>query len=1128
MIKSAMKRAISLLLAAAMLCNTLGVFAEETTFEVSGATYEAPPVEETTAPETAETSPEETTAPEPTETAPEETTETEPTETSPPDETTAPEPLETLSTEETTAPETSPIDETIAPETSPEEDTEPPGETEASPGEDETEDETDDETEEETEDETDPEEQEEIEELTALTLSGRYISGLALVWCENIEEAEAVAQERGFEAAAGLRIRGDEGGLYLLCQSSDSTSEAVTGLALRSVEGATDGFADGRIEYSLLGSLENGYALYFTTSTAAGSPIMALAVSDTPTSELAETLSDEGGAPVNLSTIEGAPLYIHHNREKTLYVSSVIFATAPTVEEAKKQLVDRGYTIFDVNLNDRTGFPLKGDDGTFVVKPYPVYMGYMTTTDESRALTDLRVRQLTPNDMNAGESAIFVENGITYMGAPVAVGNSTKMSNSIMGASMYLKPDDYWDESTLAGTVGTAVANFFLSLFSFGITDLIKWLLGGDTTPYTTVFMTRDPRAGTPILADFIYTREEPVQIEGYEPVSRFCSSVPVDFTGVLNESGNPCNYLYFKTGITYTDGPEYLSDIVSYRFDNSPTPSEMTHYEARGFTLIDGKDWFQGTGGYLYIAYKTTKNPYRALTDIKFYPHPSTTHSYDDAMGARDTTTYHAATCYSSHAMPVVTGADKTTSIEFRYDVVRKKYNDVAAFFVTSSPSAGDPIVAEFLISDGSPLTKIPDGYSAVTKFKEDTAADVTKNSSCPTDRFLYFKRNPAPGPEKYYSEAKLIWNDTLLGAQLQCLNEGYDGFIDLDTQGGSGNLYLLYNTTASKSEAITDFALTKIDFVWGPYQITSWGYSYENAPQTFKAGSIDYTLAGEMFKPAPTNGVGYSGVPYALYYTKSARSGSPLVDIGADELLISNNYDETLSLYTDNVAVDITNRSGKYWYMHYTREKRDATTYIGTIVGGNGGSWNSAMRSAIANGGETINRYVEFDFNHSTGADYVIVGYSLTENPNNAITGLVGVYNVSYSETIEVDGILYYAVSRTDFNVGTRKPDIWLYYTRDPRAGAPLTSLAGSEETTLEGYAVVMSHTGDITQNFKRDTGKSAYLHYTRYDSQSAITASVFSDAVTVLLVGIPLLALVGGAGLLIYRKRKRTDVK
>ena len=82
-----------------------------------------------------------------------------------------------------------------------------------------------------------------------------------------------------------------------------------------------------------------------------------------------------------------------------LYVSDLMIANGDTAEETKKALHDKGYMVYDCDLNEGTQAP-KHNDSTYaaflslterqVPKKY-TYLGYKITTDRTKAITDLKL-----------------------------------------------------------------------------------------------------------------------------------------------------------------------------------------------------------------------------------------------------------------------------------------------------------------------------------------------------------------------------------------------------------------------------------------------------------------------------------------------------------------------------------------------------------------------------------------------------------------------------------------------------------------------------------------------------------------------------------------------------------------
>jgi hypothetical protein len=81
-----------------------------------------------------------------------------------------------------------------------------------------------------------------------------------------------------------------------------------------------------------------------------------------------------------LMAINVLPISVFAAREKE-YIKEVRISTASTEDDAKQWLIQNGYQVLDVNLNQKSG----GD---------AVYMGYITTTNPDEAITDMAVMQM--------------------------------------------------------------------------------------------------------------------------------------------------------------------------------------------------------------------------------------------------------------------------------------------------------------------------------------------------------------------------------------------------------------------------------------------------------------------------------------------------------------------------------------------------------------------------------------------------------------------------------------------------------------------------------------------------------------------------------------------------------------
>ena len=117
-------------------------------------------------------------------------------------------------------------------------------------------------------------------------------------------------------------------------------------------------------------------------------PVQALEFSEAEkhlTNTSAETLENE----LNDKTIG------NYTGNTTLYISDLMIANGDTAEEAKKVLHDKGYMVYDCDLNEGTDNKKKFggylvESNREVPKKY-VYLGYKITTDRTKAITDLNL-----------------------------------------------------------------------------------------------------------------------------------------------------------------------------------------------------------------------------------------------------------------------------------------------------------------------------------------------------------------------------------------------------------------------------------------------------------------------------------------------------------------------------------------------------------------------------------------------------------------------------------------------------------------------------------------------------------------------------------------------------------------
>jgi len=189
--------------------------------------------------------------------------------------------------------------------------------------------------------------------------------------------------------------------------------------------------------------------------------------------------------------------------------------------------------------------------------------------------------------------------------------------------------------------------------------------------------------------------------------------------------------------------------------------------------------------------------------------------------------------------------------------------------------------------------------------------------------------------------------------------------------------------------------------------------------------------------------------------------------------------------------------------------------------------------------------------DFNKGCGSTsyFVRLIYSeFTSNANEAITDLVAVYKnkgESGNGKIYINNMAYYSVggksrrfsmgaspyitpfAAMDFNINDDDDDctkaVYLYYTTDYRAGAPITKLNiyyDYENHTKENLVKEITTNAECNFNEGYDGGRTVYLQIERGNSS---TGSVFNTTASVVTISVCVVIILGVMGFVIIKKRK-----
>ncbi|MBR6228939.1 MAG: hypothetical protein IKQ97_04310, partial [Eubacterium sp.] len=344
--------------------------------------------------------------------------------------------------------------------------------------------------------------------------------------------------------------------------------------------------------------------------------------------------------PVNLNSNQYhdrvGGIYLYYKTEETLrdpeacsylskgkYVSDVILISEKEEKDANAAIKMKAgkYRFLDTNLTPNQG--------------YCTYIGYSVTENVDDAIRDLRVDSIAVgNSMSGG----YRRNNIGYAG----VGQTANGSYTLYQTAVNKGDTDISDRESLRYTEEDDP-------------DAEK---DSGTEPEKSGTSTIMSYSGAPILADFKVVESIEDAPAGYEPIIAGCGGAAFNFnTRYKKTYDNNRRYVYFqpavafvskgadvkpKKGVTYVySDEEYLAGVQAFvlaeqiNFGKKGERQEVEDFKnrirGRGYTLFDlninerFRIFEDETEGKLrrnicYIGYATTRNPFRAIGDIRYF----------------------------------------------------------------------------------------------------------------------------------------------------------------------------------------------------------------------------------------------------------------------------------------------------------------------------------------------------------------------------------------------------------------------------------------------------------------------------------------------------------------------------
>lgn len=769
-------------------------------------------------------------------------------------------------------------------------------------------------------------------------------------------------------------------------------------------------FQDGRIADVNVWEGKEWHAMYASYDKAAGAPIEAdfiVRYSDGNIDKGYAGLSNFGRINAqNLNTYafedEVGGIHITYRQEdldgdyaKKDYLSKVKLFSGEDAAKVALKLKNEGYILYDINLTPDSD--------------YITYLGYKTTNNVSRALTDIRLA--------------YAYNSYQY--------NTGGSSESYAAY----------------GSTGDGMLTLYATSISL---------------------------FGTPIRSDFLILNDRNAP-KGYEPVNLFSGGPAVNFN--LKDSMYVSDvtgfYFYYLPTETYTGGTEYLGGLAlaydvpgAYSVNGGGSVSKANNKYLGYKTLFTSKGDENAEAAILYT---TTYNPYRAIYNVMAVG------SGDDMGNVFSQTAYYDGVGYSLVNRYMVTHNEKV-----RYEGNTQREGD-ARLYVSGIYFGGSPMTVSQIYASND-QEGAPSGMTPVTarlsgddkavniggglnfiyhKHVSSVAgAGVTKIVGVKMTPFYLFVSGRDYVEGNHLTDIYLTSKESLItssneAADLDC-DDVDNAYIVNQLAAMGAHTAILKNLNLADEDNVTYLGYTKKakkandTTVINPITNIILYYAGEtdvkptNEDKVF--GKISYKLAGNLNLFCEEDGTNDTCERVYLYYTTNPAAGSPIIDIKIDNNAILNGWETARTQNGKALYDDMDDYSDEMWFIHMKRTTEDPK-YIAEVVVGVGSSDADAKAVLIAAGCDYM---LEKDLNNNVGlhSDYVYLGYKRTSDPSEAIRDLKTTHNN------EVDGFVKNGATyhKIDGNLNSYTnvfaDDIFLYYTKDEKAGTPITSLGTSGE--------------------------------------------------------------------------------
>ena len=764
------------------------------------------------------------------------------------------------------------------------------------------------------------------------------------------------------------------------------------------------------------------------------------------------------------------------DKSKGKYIADIRIFNGATETEAKTALAREGYKLFDTNVSP------KGDAG----RQYS-YIGYKTTNKANAAVRDIRVC-------------------LSYPGSGLKIGDIPYSAG---------QGEDEHTES-----------NAFIC-------------------------HTTSSEFASPIRAEnvFFVTKRSDAE-PGWEPVNLICGGPAFNWhdinekTEFIDESYHKTRdyfrekglFMYFKPDETYTSGEEYLSGILfvagtsntkdagsilqDYMDELGVKPYERIAHDV-GATLdsadtttrktysSDATQTNRAAGVYqeydIWMTYTTTHNPYRAITDVKYYSSDHAKYGLAPQLsiagvgyGACETyeqiynrMSYEMNRFYTStHAFlgPDVDGqkyrgydGKELIAKLRRYDPDNSKGRliDYRGMYTAGYRKETEPLKPSDIVVKKSaedvkgfgPIEEFLNKYDANDKnigFKDikgnDNSAYVYVRGLSKPVRPKYVKNIVGTHFEtpkevdnngetvKLNGEQMKMYDDLAIEqCRMQALQQGAEEIVMQNLTGniskkeegdGVAEYYSYVGVIRTDKEPEAMRGVLK-------YWLGGWDIE-KKGPSAVKVGGVKYQLSGVTIRSG-------SNYVFSLYTSSQTGAGAPITEIAIDKEPFKADYDTMLGASTEDKGKGVNQvfantdlGSDEISFLHMKRSESEKTYYSRLAVSF-GTTMKNAMCAALSKG---CNRCIPLNLNKDAGvgekkaAKYVVLGARTcgVTSKDIAIRDIVCTVGEESKESFTKDGFEYIRAGNVSLNRHSEYgKQIYVYYTHGVKFGD------GSEGQTI-----------------------------------------------------------------------------